>query len=66
MSFRRAQNRSVNRNVYLDNRLTTFTNPPIYTGDLFVTRDETIGGNLSIGGNLTIGKDLRSNNFYAT
>jgi len=60
MSFRRAQGRSVNRNTYLDNRLTTFTNPHIYHGDLHVERDQTIGGNL------TIGKDLRGVNFYAT
>jgi microcystin-dependent protein len=60
MSFRRAQGRSVNRNTYLDNRLTTFTNPHIYHGDLHVERDQTIGGNL------TIGKDLRADNFYAT
>jgi microcystin-dependent protein len=60
MSFRRAQGRSVNRNTYLDNRLTNFTNPHIYHGDLHVERDQTIGGNL------TIGKDLRAANFYAT
>jgi microcystin-dependent protein len=60
MSFRRAQGRSVNRNTYLDNRLTTFTNPHIYHGDLHVERDQTIGGNL------TIGKDIRATNFYAT
>ena len=60
MSFRRAQGRSVNRNTYLDNRLTTFTNPHIYDGDLHVERDQTIGGNL------TIGKDLRAANFYAS
>jgi microcystin-dependent protein len=60
MSFRRAQGRSVNRNTYLDNRLTTFTNPHIYRGDLHVERDQTIGGNL------TIGKDIRATNFYAT
>ena len=60
MSFRRAQSRTVNQNTYLDNRLTTFTNPHIYDGDLHVERDQTIGGNL------TIGKDLRATNFYAT
>jgi microcystin-dependent protein len=60
MSFRRAQSRSVNRNTYLDNRLTTFTNPPIYTGDLYVERDETVGGNL------TVGKNLRADSYYAS
>lgn len=60
MSFRRAQGRTVNRNTYLDNRLTTFTNPHIYHGDLHVERDQTIGGNL------TVEKDLRATSFYAT
>lgn len=66
MSFRRAQSRSVNRNTYLDNRLTTFTNPPIYTGDLYVEHDETVGGNLTVSGNLTVGKNLSADNFYAS
>lgn len=60
MSFRRAQNRTVNRNTYLDNRLTTFTNPHIYEGDLHVERNQTIGGNLYVGQN------LHSVNYFAT
>lgn len=60
MSFRRAQGRTVNRNTYLDNRLTTFTNPHIYYGDLHVERDQTIGGNL------TVGRNIRADSFYAT
>ncbi len=60
MSFRRALHRANNRNAYLDNRLTTFTNPHVYHGDLHVENNQTIGGNL------TVGKDLRSDNYYAT
>ena len=60
MSFRRAQGRSVNRNTYLDNRLTTFTNPHIYHGDLHVERNQTIGGNLFLSGNIDV---LGSANF---
>lgn len=59
MSFFRAKSRQVNSNAYLQNRLTTLTNPHIYLGDLHVERNETIGGNLEIAGNLT------ANNFYA-
>ncbi len=54
MSFRRAKSRTTNRNTYYDNALTSFTNPPIQTGDLHVR------------GDLTVGRDLRSKNFYAT
>jgi microcystin-dependent protein len=36
------------------------------TGDLYVERNETVGGNLDVSGNLTIGGDLRARNFYAT
>ena len=60
MSFRRIQSQTNNRNVYLENRLAHFTNPPMHEGDLYVERDETVYGNL------TVGKDLRSTNFYAT
>jgi len=60
MSIRRLQSRIINQRTYLDNRLTNFTYPPVYTGDLIVERDETVNGNL------TIKKDLRSNNYYAT
>ena len=66
MSYLRAKRRAINSNVYLDNRLTFFTNPPIRTGDLHVQQSETIGKDLSIGGNLTIGGDLSANNFYAS
>lgn len=60
MSYKRAKSRAVNQNVYFENRLTTFTTPPVYTGDLIVERDETVRGNL------TIGHDLRATNFYST
>jgi len=59
MSFHRARSRQINSNAYLQNRLTTLTNPHIYLGDLHVERDMTVGRNLDISGNLT------ANNFYA-
>lgn len=60
MSFRRHQSFAINTNAYLDNRLTDFTNRPMYTNDLLVKR------NCDICGNLTVGHDIRANNFYAT
>jgi len=66
MSFRRIQSTVGNRNVFIDNRLTTFTNPPIHEGDLYVPRNEYVGGNLDVSGNLTVEKDIRATNFYAT
>jgi len=66
MSFWRAKLRATDRNNYLDNQLTNFTNPPIYYGDLHVKNNQTIGGNLDICGNLHIGKDLTAHNYYAT
>ena len=59
MSFFRAKSRQVNANAFLQNRLTTLTNPHIYLGDLHVERDMTVGRNLEIAGNIT------ANNFYA-
>lgn len=38
MSYIRIKNRTTNNNVYLQNRLTTFTNPPMKIGDLYVER----------------------------
>jgi microcystin-dependent protein len=49
-----------------DVRLADFTNPHIRLGDLYVDRNQTIGGNLDISGNLTIGGDLRARNYYAS
>jgi len=66
MSYIRIKNRTTNHNVLLQNRLVTFTNPPMRTGDLYVERNETVGGNLDVSGNLTIGGDLRARSFYAT
>lgn len=72
MSFFRAKLRATDRNVYLDNRLTNFTNPPVYNGNLYVSGDETVGGNLDVSGNLTVKSDLnvygnlRATSFYAT
>ena len=65
MSYLRAKNRAINRNVYYDNRLTTFTNLPIRSGNLFVENNETVGGNLDVGGNLNIDGDLSAKNFYS-
>ena len=56
----RAQRRNINRNVLLNNRLTTLTNPHNYVGDIHIVRDETIGRNLDISGN------LRATNYYAS
>lgn len=62
----RAQRRQVNRNVMYDVRLADFTNPHIRLGDLYVDRNQSIGGNLDICGNLTIGGDMRARSYYAT
>jgi len=66
MSYIRAKNRQTNSNVFLQNRLNTFTTPPMKTGDLYVENNETIGGNLDVSGNLTVRQDLRAKNFYAS
>jgi len=66
MAYMRAQRRALNRNIQYDNRLTNFTNPPIHSGDLYVDKNQTIGGNLDVSGNLTIGQDLRARSYYAT
>lgn len=66
MSYIRAKNRQTNSNVFLQNRLATFTSPPMRTGDLYVERNETIGGNLDVSGNLTVRGDLKAKNFYAS
>lgn len=65
MSYLRAQRRTINRNVYFDNRLNTFTRPPMRDGDLFVDNYERVGGNMDINGNLTIGGQLSATSFYA-
>ena len=51
--------KTINKQVQLNNRLTTFTNPPITTGDLYITRDLYVAGNthlqdLDICGNLVV------------
>ena len=66
MSIFRQKNRKVNSGVFLQNRLATFTSPPMRTGDLYVEKNETIGGNLDVSGNLTVHQDLRAKNFYAS
>jgi microcystin-dependent protein len=77
MSYLRAKRRATNHNVYLDNRLTKFTTPPVYFGNLYVENDEAIGGNLNVvkneavggnldvSGNLRIGGDMTARSFYS-
>lgn len=65
MSFRRAKSRGINRNTYFENRLTNFTNPPVYTGNLIVEKNEYVNGDLDICGNLVVGGNLSANAFYA-
>jgi len=66
MSINRTRSRAVNNHVLFHNRLTNFTSPPIHNGDLYVERNELIGGNLDVSGNLTVRKDIRAKNFYAS
>ena len=59
--------KTINKQVQLNNRLTTFTTPPIQTGDLYVTRDLYVArnthlNNLDICGNLTVYGDTYLNN----
>jgi microcystin-dependent protein len=61
----RSKSKAKNQSVYLQNRLTKFTDPPMRIGDLYVEKNETVGGNLDVCGNLTVGKDLTATNFYA-
>jgi microcystin-dependent protein len=66
MSYFRPKRRTTNNNVFLQNRLTTFTNPPLRTGNLYVEKNETVFGDLDICGNLTVGNNIKANSFYAT
>ena len=60
LSFHRIiSQRAVNKTVQYDNRLTEFTNPPIYTGDLYVKRDLYVNGdtalkNIHVAGNAVV------------
>ena len=54
MSYMRVQRRQLNRSVQYDNRLATFTAPPVQTGDLYVT------------GNLSVAKELHATNYHAS
>jgi microcystin-dependent protein len=65
MSHFRRKSTAVNQNVYLNNRLSTFTNPPIRTGNLYVENNESVGNDLDVSGNLRIGGDLTARNYYA-
>jgi len=64
MSYLRARSRAINRNVYFDNRLNTFTKPPMKDGNLFVDNYERVGGDMDICGNLNIGGQLSATSFY--
>jgi hypothetical protein len=66
MSYFRPKRRTTNNNVFLQNRLTTFTNPPMRTGNLYVEKNETVFGDLDICGNLTVGNNIKAKSFYAT
>lgn len=72
MSFLRAKLRATDRNVFYDNKLTNFTNVPMYYDNLAVRKNETIGGTLDVSGNVTIRSDLTlygnlsASSYYAT
>ena len=65
MSIVRLKSKLKNESVYLQNRLTRFTNPPMRTGDLYVEKNEVVYGDLDVCGNLTVGQNLTATNFYA-
>ena len=65
MSFLRRRSKQVNQNVYLNNRLSTFTNLPMRYGNLSVENNENIGNDLDICGNLVIGHNLIARNYYS-
>jgi microcystin-dependent protein len=60
MSFFRAKNRAVNKNIHDANRLAEFNKPTIKKGDLYVENNQNIGGELNVGG------DLKARNYYAS
>jgi microcystin-dependent protein len=66
MSIVRLKNKIKNHNIFLQNRLSNFTNPPMKTGDLYVENNEAVNGNLDISGNLTVKQNLFANSYYAT
>jgi microcystin-dependent protein len=65
MSFLRRRSNQVNQNVYLNNRLSTFTNLPMRYGNLSVENNENIGNDLDICGNLVVGNNLIARNYYS-
>ena len=65
MSYLTRRNRAINKNVYMDNRLTTFTSLPIRFGDLNVERNQYIGNNLDVSGNVRIDNNLTAKNYYS-
>ena len=48
MSIVRLKSKVKNNNVFFQNRLSNFTNPPMLTGDLYVEKNEVVNGDLDI------------------
>jgi hypothetical protein len=65
MSIVRLKSKVKNNNVFFQNRLSNFTNPPMLTGDLYVEKNERVNGHLDISGNLSVRQNLIANNYYA-
>lgn len=72
MSMRALENRrALNKEVQYNNRLTQFTNPPIQNGDLYVTRNLSVGGNtrlqsVDVSGNMIVsGTIVSTESIYA-
>lgn len=61
--------KTINKQVQLNNRLTTFTNPPMQVGDLYVPRDLYVGGkthlqDLDICGNLVVTGTIKAQQYF--
>jgi microcystin-dependent protein len=65
MSYLRRRSRQINQNVYLDNRLSTFTNLHMRYGNLSIENNENVGNDLDVCGNLVVGHDLIARNYYS-
>ena len=65
MSIAKIKSRQKNDTIYLQNRLTKFTDPPMRSGDLYVEKNESVAGDLDVSGNFRVGKDITANNYYA-
>ena len=58
MSFFRAKNRALNKNVFFDQRVYGFLKSPIRTGNLYVENNENVNKDLTVGGNMAIANNL--------